>query len=195
MDQPPVTDQIQHPWYALRVQSKLESCVSTALRGKGYEEYLPMYQGRRQWSDRLKAVELPLFPGYLFCRFDVEGRLLPILTIPGVICIVGAGKTPIEVPEAEIAAIQKVIRSGLPTLPWPCISVGSRVYIEKGPLEGLEGEVLNAAKKHLLVVSVPLLQRAVAVEIDREWARPIPSGTPTKASPQAERLSRPEHVA
>ena len=89
-------------WYAIRVQSKFENLVSATLRGKGYEEFLPVYRSSRRWSDRVKNLDLPLFPGYLFCRFDVHGRLLPILTTPGVISIIGAGKTPIPVSDDEI---------------------------------------------------------------------------------------------
>jgi len=160
-------------WYALRVQSKYEQLVSATLRGKGYEEFLPLYRSRRRWSDRVKEIDLPLFPGYLFCRFAVNERLMPILTTPGIISIVGAGKTPIAISNEEIAAVQAIIRSGLPTLPWPCLTVGSRVFIHGGPLAGIEGICLNVDKVFRLLVSIPLLQRSVAVEIDREWVRPV----------------------
>jgi len=162
-----------HPWYALRVRSKFEHQASATLRGKGYQEFLPVYRSQRRWSDRVKELHLPLFPGYLFCRLDVECRL-PVLTTPGIVGIVGVGKTPVPVSDEEIAAVQAVIRSGLPAQPWPCLTVGSRILIERGPLAGVEGIALNVDKKYRLVVSVPLLQRSVAVEIDREWARPIP---------------------
>jgi transcription antitermination factor NusG len=161
-------------WYALQIQSRLASVAFATLRGKGYEEFLPLYRSRRQWSDRVKELETPLFPGYLFCRFDVSDRLMPILTTPGVIGIVGAGKTPVPVDEEEIEAIRVVLRSGLAAQPWPFLSVGSKVYIEGGPLAGAEGFVINTEKVYRLIVSVSLLQRSVAVEIDREWARPIP---------------------
>ena len=177
-----------HPWYALRVQSKFESLVSTSLRGKGYQEFLPLYRSQRRWSDRVKELDLPLFPGYLFCRFDVQDRLLPILTTPGVMRIVGAGKTPVPIPDEEIATVQVIIRSGLPAVPWPLLSVGSRVFIERGPLIGLEGTALSVEKKHRLVVSVALLQRSVAVEIDRDWIRPILPGMGPRAVPLVERL-------
>jgi transcription antitermination factor NusG len=160
-------------WYAIRIKSKFENLASASLRGKGYEEFLPVYHSRRRWSDRVKELDLPLFPGYLFCRFDVQGRLLPILTTPGVVSIVSAGKTPIPVSAGEIAAVQAVVRSGLPAMPWPCPTVGSRILIAGGPLAGLEGIALNVDRKYRLVVSVPLLQRAVAVEIEREWVRPV----------------------
>jgi transcription antitermination factor NusG len=160
-------------WYAIRVQSKYEQLVAGSLRGKGYEEYLPLYRSRRRWSDRVKEIDLPLFPGYLFCRFDVNDRLMPILTTPGVISIVGAGKSPIAISNQEIAAVQAIIRSGLPTQPWPGLTVGSRVFIQEGPLAGIEGICLNVDKVFKLIVSIPLLQRSVAVEIERDWVRPV----------------------
>lgn len=171
-----------HSWYALRVRSKFESVASATLRGKGYEEFLPVYLSRRRWSDRVKELALPLFPGYLFCRFDVHDRL-PILTTLGVVAIVGAGKTPVPVSDEEIAAVEAVVRSGLPAQPWPCLTVGSRVFIERGPLAGVEGIALNVDKKYRLVVSVSLLQRSVAVEIEREWARPILNGPAPRPLP------------
>jgi transcription antitermination factor NusG len=164
---------VQLSWFAIRIQSRLGNVASATLRGKGFEEFLPMYRIRRRWSDRLKELEAPLFPGYLFCRFDVNDRLLPILTTPGVISIVGAGKTPIPVEDHEIDAVRAILRSGLAAQPWPLLSVGSRVCIEGGPLTGVEGIITNADKVYRLVVSVSLLQRSVAVEIDRDWARPI----------------------
>src|SRR5450759_4877128 len=160
-------------WYALQVQTKLGSIASVALRGKGYEEFLPLYRSQRRWSDRVKQLDLPLFPGYLFCRLDVQDRLLPVLTTPGVISIVGAGKTPIPVAEEEISGIRAILRSGLAAQPWPFLDVGSRVYIEAGPLAGLEGIITTIDKHCRLVVSVSLLQRSVAVKIERDWARPV----------------------
>ena len=143
----------------------------------------------------VKTVDLPLFPGYLFCRLDIRERLLPVLTTPGVIRIVGAGKTPIAIGDDEIAAVQAVIRSGLPTIPWPSLAPGSRVFIERGPLAGLEGVAVNVEKKYRLIVSVSLLQRSLAVEIEREWVRPILNGAGANAVPQAERLRGSARVA
>lgn len=159
-------------WYALRIQSKLATTTAACLRGKGYEEFLPLYSVRRHWSDRIKQMDLPLFPGYIFCRFDPRDRTLPVLTTPGVIGIVGAGRKPIPIAEDEIESVRKIIRSGLAVLPWPFLRVGCRVYIEHGPLAGLEGIVISAEKTWRIVVSVSLLQRSVAAEIDRDWARP-----------------------
>ncbi|MES1260690.1 MAG: UpxY family transcription antiterminator [Acidobacteriota bacterium] len=163
-----------HLWYALRVRSRSELSVATILRGKGYEEFLPLYRSTHRWSDRVKAVDLPLFPGYLFCRLDVRDRLLPVLTTPGVVSFVGAGRTPIPVAGHEVTAIQAIVRSGLAALPWPSLATGEKILIERGPLAGLEGITLKVDGKCRLVVSVPLLQRSVTVEIERRWVRPIP---------------------
>jgi transcription antitermination factor NusG len=158
--------------------------AASTLHGKGYEKFLPLYRSRRQWSDRVKEVELPLFPGYLFCRFDLRHTLMPILTTPGVINIVGAGKTPLPVADEEIESIRAILRAGLAVEPWPRLAVGSKVYIERGPLAGIEGIIMNLDKGHRLVVSVSLLQRSVAVEIDRAWARPV-AGITTLSAPRS----------
>ena len=165
--------ELKHPWYAIRVRSKFERVASASLSGKGYEEFLPLYHSVRPWSDRSKKLELPLFPGYLFCRFDVEGRLLPILTTPGVVSIVGAGRTPLSIPDREIEDLQTIIRSRLQAEPWPHLAAGARVMVETGPLAGIEGITLNVNKRHRLVVSIGLLQRSVAVELDRACVRPL----------------------
>jgi transcription antitermination factor NusG len=183
-----------HSWYAIRVRSKFERAVSAALSGKGYDEYLPLYHSRRKWSDRSKDLELPLFPGYVFCRFDVQVRL-PIITTPGVISIVGTGRIPVAISDAEIDAIQTLIRSGLLLQPWPQLAVGSRVVIEQGPLKGLEGVALDIKKKYRLFVSVPLLQRSVSVEIDRDWVRPLPAAIVARGVSSAGRVSGASKVA
>ncbi len=182
-------------WFALRVKSKFENLASATLRGKGFSEFLPLYTSRRRWSDRVKTLELPLFPGYLFCQFDPTDRLIPVLTTPGVIGIVGAGKIPYPVAEEEIEAVRMVLRSGLAAQPWPFLGVGSRIFMEAGPLAGLEGIVTSVDKTCRLVVSVSLLQRSVAVEIDRDWARPIPAGSGSTAGPTSEKNRRLATVA
>jgi transcription antitermination factor NusG len=164
------------PWYAIRVRSNCEQTASTVLHAKGYEQFLPSYRSRRRWSDRVKELDLPLFPGYVFCRLNVRDRLLPILTTPGVVAIVGSGKTPLPIADNEIEAVRAILRSGLAAQPWPFLGVGAGVFIEAGPLAGLEGIVTNTDKVCRLVVSVSLLQRSVAVEIDRDWVRPALCG-------------------
>lgn len=154
-----------YPWFALQVRTTHEKKVAARLDGKFYEHFLPLYPCRRRWSDRINETEIPLFPGYLFCRINMTCRL-PILTTPGVIRIVGNGSGPQPVEEAEVAAIQALVRSKLPSQPWPFREIGERVRIEHGPLRGVDGILADFRGLHRLVLSVTLLQRSVAVEID-----------------------------
>jgi transcription antitermination factor NusG len=164
--------EIRERWFALRVQSRCEKVVAMVARNKGFEEFLPLHKSRRRWSDRLKAIDLPLFPGYIFCRLDPQRRL-PLLTIPGVLHFVGIGKIPSPIQDTEIAAIQTAVGSGILTEPWPFLEVGQRVRLEDGPLAGLEGILVETPKRQRVVVSVTLLKRSVAVDIERHWAAPV----------------------
>lgn len=161
------------PWFALQVHTTRESSVAHLLRGKGYELFLPLYQRRRRWSDRIKIVDAPLFPGYVFCQLDIQNRL-PVLMTPGVTRIVGSSRTLVPIDELEINAIHALVASGLPREPWPFLQVGDRVRIERGPLSGLEGILLSMRGTHRLVLSISLLRRSVALEIDAtsvKWMR------------------------
>jgi transcription antitermination factor NusG len=163
---------IQDRWFALRVRARYERIVATIARNKGIDEFLPTYRSRRRWSDRVQAVELPLFPGYVFCRLDPAFRL-PLLTIPGVLHFVGVGRIPLPIDDEEIASIHTAIQSGLSAEPWPYLEIGQRVRLEEGPLAGLEGLLVEVRKLHRIIVSVSLLKRSVAVEIERHWASPL----------------------
>jgi transcription antitermination factor NusG len=158
----------QWPWFAVLARTGREKNATLLLENSGYECYLPLSKSTRRWSDRVKEVEVPLFPGYLFCRMNPNDRL-PVLMTPGVIQIVGTGTTPIPVEEQEIAAIQRVGKSGLSTMPWPYLQVGHVARIEDGPLRGMTGIVIKIKSGLKLLLSVNLLQRSIAVEIDRNW--------------------------
>ena len=162
------------PWFALQVRTRFEKNVASFLSGKGYEWFLPTYPSRRRWSDRVKELDLPLFPGYLFCRFNPLERL-PILKTPGLISIVGTAGTPTSVDASEIAALRTLVDSDLPRQPWPFLKVGQRVRIECGALAGLEGILLQVKGRDRIILSVSLLQRSVAAEIESSWVTPIHS--------------------
>ena len=170
-----------YPWYAIRVRSRFELHTSRILCEKGFEQFLPVYRSRRVWSDRVMELDVPLFPGYVFCRFDAAAPLR-VLNTPGVIHIVSAGRKPIPVEQREIVAIQTICNSGLTTQPWPFLEVGRRVHIERGPLAGTEGIVVEVKNQFRLVASITLLRRAVSAEIDREWIRPLPRCAPVTRS-------------
>jgi transcription antitermination factor NusG len=178
------------PWFALRVRSRAEPLVGAALTGKGYQVFVPTYLECRRYSSCVKKVDAALFPGYLFCRLDVNCRL-PVLSTRGVEHIVSCGSVPQPIDDCEIAAIRTVVESQLPALPWPYLKVGNPVRIEFGPLVGLEGLVVFEKSRQRLVLSVHLLQRSVSVEIERSWVRPL---APVTAAPHAA-LPHPARIA
>jgi len=181
-------------WYALQVRTRWENSTSVLLSGKGYQTFLPTYKVKKNWTGRSKEVNAPLFPGYVFCQFDAQNRL-PVLITPGVISVVGRGKVPVPVEDGEIAAIQTVVSSGLPAEPWPFLELGQRVRIETESLQGLEGLLIHFKGNHRIVLSVSLLRRSVALEIDRSCVRPLgPARTPVLETLGSHRLV-PEVVA
>ncbi|MFL6463541.1 MAG: transcription termination/antitermination protein NusG [Bryobacteraceae bacterium] len=160
------------PWYGLRTKSKHEYVAAKALEGQGYESYLPLHRRRRQWSDRVVESEQPLFPGYVFCRFNAQQRM-PILATLGIVSIVGFGNGPVAIADLEIEAVQTLLRSGAVAQTCPFICDGERVRIDRGALEGLEGILLQNKNEWRVVISVTMLQRSIAVEVDREWTNAL----------------------
>jgi transcription antitermination factor NusG len=166
-------------WFAVQVRTRWEGSTALLLEGKGYQTFLPTFKSKKRWNGKFRETTAPLFPGYVFCQFDPLKRL-PILITPGVLAVVGRGRIPVPVDDSEIVAIQNVVSSGLAAEPWPYLEVGQRVRIESEALEGLEG-ILTQVKGHQrIVVSVSLLRRSVALEIDRCFVKPIgPAYEPT----------------
>lgn len=155
-------------WFALVVKPRHEKAVSAALRSKTYEEFLPLCKVRRQWSDRNKVIETPLLPGYAFCRFDPKERVA-ILRTPGVRKIVSRGAAPVPVEEAEIQSLQAIVQAGLDAAPCPYLRAGESVSLERGPLHGLSGILQKSKGRSRLIISITLLQRSVAVEVEQAW--------------------------
>lgn len=170
-------------WFAIRVRSGTEKTVNLHLENTGYESFLPVARCTQGWSGSAEEFEVPLFAGYLFCRMNPHYRL-PILQAPGVIQIFGVGEEPIPAEEQEIAAIQRVAKSGLATMPWPYLRAGHVVRIPDGPLKGLSGIVVKLKSGTKLVLSVTLLQRSIAVEIDRRWVGDAVPSTPAAGGVQ-----------
>jgi transcription antitermination factor NusG len=159
-------------WYAIQVASKKEKLVASVLVEKGYESFVPLYPKRTIWSDRTKVTSVPLFAGYVFSRFDVRYRM-PILVTPNVQTVVGHGKTPEAIPERAIEAIRLALRNGFPVEPYDSLKEGDVVRVTKGPLTGVEGIFIQYRGSCRLILSVALIQRSVAVEIDRLCVEPV----------------------
>jgi transcription antitermination factor NusG len=160
-------------WCALRVRPRWEKLVAEALAGKGYEQLLPLYRKRSQWSDRVKVVEVPLFAGYVFCRADFSSPV-SLVTTPGVLGILRFGGAVARISEDEIAGMRAITASGLPAGPWPYLGKGQHVRIDSGVLRGFEGVLVQIRNEFRLVLTVEALGRSVAVEVDRAHITPLP---------------------
>jgi transcription antitermination factor NusG len=146
--------------------------ASVGLEHKGLEPFLPVYRSRRRWSDRTVEIDQPLFPGYVFCRFDAQKRL-PVMTSPGVVSIVGFANQPAPIPDQEIEAVRTVLNSGLAAEPHPFLREGQRVRVTHGSLKDLEGILIKKKADWRLVVSITMLQRSVSVELDGDCVTQI----------------------
>jgi transcription antitermination factor NusG len=152
------------PWYALYTRHQHEKAVAETLAGKGFEVFLPLYSAAHRWQDRVKRLSLPLFPGYVFLRAALDRRMDARAT-PGVIHFVPADR-PISIAPAEIDSLRQLIARRAAVQPHPFLKAGDWVRIKTGPLEGIEGILTHWKGGHRLVLSVELLQRSTAVEID-----------------------------
>jgi transcription antitermination factor NusG len=163
-------------WYALAVKPRHEFQVMTGLSSLGdVEGFLPTYQDKRLWSDRTKILDVPLFTGYVFARFETKALRVPVLRLGGVRSIVGFGGDPLALADVEIESVRALIASGFPVRQWPFLRAGQRVKVEHGPLRGAEGVIVSQKDAWMMVVSIELLQRSVAVLLDRSVLRGIRS--------------------
>ena len=159
-------------WYALHVHARKEQLVASQLQNRSLECFLPTYKSLRKWSDRTKEMQQALFPGYVFCRFDYENRH-PVVMTTGVTQVVGTGKVAIPIADSEIEALQVAVSSGVPAQPWPYLRTGEYVQVNYGHLAGLQGILVNFKGNHRVVLSVTLLQRSLALEVELDWLSPV----------------------
>jgi transcription antitermination factor NusG len=151
-------------WLAVQVKPKYEFTSSSILRGKGYEDFVPTYRVTRKWADRTKEVETPLFPGYIFCRFN-EDLPWTIVTTPGVVRVVKHVNQIAIIDDMTITALRSLVRLNVPLKPCPYLAIGDRVRVKQGPLTGVEGLLLRHKTGGRLVISVDLIQRSMSVEV------------------------------
>ena len=156
-------------WYALKVWVRSEALACTGLRQRGFESYSPVYPERRRYSDRIKVVNQPAFPGYIFCRLNLKSKV-NVLSCPAVEYIVGMQRRPVAIAENEIEAIRRCLGAG--GRPVEYLRLGQRVRIEYGALSGVEGILTRVDGKDRLTLSVDLLQRSLAVQIDADQVQP-----------------------
>jgi transcription termination/antitermination protein NusG len=165
-------------WYAIQTRSRHEKRVAEDLREKAVKTFLPLRRAERQWSDRRKMVEIPLFAGYVFVQIEPEAQArVPVLQTNGVVGFLGVRGVGSAIPETEIAAIQTVLREKIDLEPHPYVQVGQRVRICGGSLDGLEGLWTGKEGKASLVVSIGLIERSVAMRISGYKVVPVESAT------------------
>ncbi len=158
-------------WYALRTRSRHEKAVRDRLSGNGFEPFLPLARSVRQWSDRRKSIEIPLFSGYCFARFALEVRH-SVLQIPGIVNIVGT-TTPEPVPAEELDAIKTIVASERNCDPHAYLTEGAWVEVVTGPLVGFKGQLIRKAGRNCIVIRMHLIQQAAAVHIDAREVVPV----------------------
>jgi transcription antitermination factor NusG len=152
-------------WHALHTRHQNEKRLAEFLADRGFEIFLPLYSTVHRWKDRNKQLSLPLFPCYVFFRGGLD-RKLQLLTAPGAHAIVGTAGRPGVISDAEIESIRQAVDSRFNVEPHPFLQCGDRVRIKSGSLAGLEGILVNKQNRFRLVLSVEMLGRSVAVELD-----------------------------
>lgn len=153
------------PWYALYTRHQHEKMAADLLAKKDFHVFLPLYEATRRWKDRLKKLSLPLFPSYVFVKGGLD-RQLQIMMTPGVHSIIAHGGRAAAIPEEQIEAIKRMVEGPLRTEPHPFLNCGDRVRVKCGPLEGIEGILVRKKNLTRLVLSIEMLMKSVAVEID-----------------------------
>jgi transcription antitermination factor NusG len=163
-------EQAEQPWFALQVRCRHEKAVAEILRSKEYEAFAPRVLKREQVCHTVQETDAPLFPGYVFAKFNPRFRL-PLLMTPGVRGVVSYGRIPAPLSKAEISAIKTVVECRLPLEPCPYLMEGDRVRIVSGPLTGLVGVLIQMRSSYRVVLSVSLIRQSVRVEVDRDMLR------------------------
>jgi transcription antitermination factor NusG len=153
-------------WYAVYTNPRHEKRVEQQMRQRGIDCFLPVYRSVRRWKDRRKELDLPLFPGYIFVHLHLK-RQLQVLQLPGVVEFVSFGARPAALLESEIAALRDGLHYAC-AQPHPYLRVGRRVRVHSGPVAGLEGILIRRKDKLRVVVSIHLIQRSIAVEVDQD---------------------------
>lgn len=151
-------------WYALNTRSRHEKVVRDQLGQRDIDTFLPVCESWRQWKDRKKKVELPLFPGYCFARFPLVDRVR-VLSVIGVAGLVSVNQRPEPIREEELAAIQQLVATRLQYDPHPFLEEGMDVEVVRGPLTGVRGKLLRKDRVTRLVLAVTLVRQAAVVEI------------------------------
>lgn len=175
-------------WLAIQVRPGWELRTAQILHASGYQEFVPIYEQKRQWSRRIRVVRVPLFTGYVFFQFQVQNDR-PVVFIPGVIRFVGIKNSPTPIDSSEIESLKIANSARITWGPYPFLAAGTMVEIQSGPLAGLKGHVVRFKNKSRLIISVNLIQQSVFVEIEEHDLRPAVNGLNTPIAVYGEKTS------
>jgi len=152
------------PWYVAYARPRHEKYIAHQLEQFGIQSLVPLYTSVRRWKDRKKYLELPLFPCYVFVQIALQ-RKLELLRLPGVVDFVSFQGKPVPVLSSEIEALQS-LNAATMAHPYPYLQAGRKVRIRRGVLEGVEGIFVRRRGQSRVVLSVSLIQRSVAIEVE-----------------------------
>lgn len=152
-------------WFALRLRNRFEFAVQEQLRQQEIGEFLPTLTQETRWSDRTSVTTRPLFPGYIFARFDPATRA-DVLRIRGVVQILSVDQQPVAIPDDQVANLQRFVSAAARIAPGPYVAVGATVRVARGPFAGVEGLVTRTKGAVSLTISVELLGRSVSVALN-----------------------------
>ena len=154
-------------WYAIQTRPRFEKKAAAELVRRGITAFLPTVRESRQWSDRTKMIDFPMFPGYLFVRVVPDSRIrVAVGSVSGVVGFVGINSKPSAIAAREIEAIQHLVVNNIPIEGEPFLKLGQRVRVIGGALNGLEGVVVGTRGKRRLVISISTIERSVSVSIE-----------------------------
>jgi transcription antitermination factor NusG len=151
-------------WYVAYTCPRHEKRVAQQLQDRGIPSFLPVYRSIRRWKDRRKELELPLFPGYCFVQTDLEHKAR-LLQLPGVVNLLMFQGKPAPVSSQEMGSLYRSLQ-GASVQPHPYLKAGKRVRVKRGPMAGLEGVFVRWRDRSRIVISITLIQRSIAVEVD-----------------------------
>jgi transcription antitermination factor NusG len=152
-------------WYAGYTAARHEKRVAEHFMQRSVEHFLPLYEAIHRWNNGRHHVQLPLFPGYIFVRIALKDRLR-VLEVPGVVRLICFNSLPCPLPESDINKMMGAVNKGVLAEPYPYMTVGTRVEIRNGPLQGMTGILLRRQNKYRVVISIDLIMRSIVVEVE-----------------------------
>lgn len=152
-------------WYVAQTRSRHEKRIARQFESTGLPHFLPVYSVMSRWKDRKVILERPLFKGYIFVHIPLTDRLR-VLHVPGIVRLVGFGGLPVALRDEEMQMMRNGFTERLKVEPHPYLTVGRRVRIRRGPLEGMSGVLVRRKGAFRVVISIALIQRSIAVDVE-----------------------------